>query len=152
MLSTETGSAEQAASKTIERTETGRLLAAWTSPRVPLEHWGILVFRLLAQNIWQIVLWSGNHEGLPLYLVLADFSLWLPVLSLSGLDSILSAVEARAGPCPVAACRIWGKLHKEVLPCSSASLKCMGCCQELTHLIVKNKKVLIIKHFKCHIL
>ena len=146
MLSTETGSAEQAASDTIERTEAGRLLAAWTSPRVPLEHWGILVFRLLAQNIWQIVLWSGNHEGLPLYLVLADFSLWLPVLSLSGLDSILSAVEARAGPCPVAACRIWGKLHKEVLPCSSASLKCIGVLPGADTSHCKKKSLKLIKY------
>lgn len=68
------------------------------------------------------------------------------------LNSILSVVNARALPCPVANC------HMNVNSISSLFnahifSETDWCCQELTCLIViKKKKSKLLKHLKCHIL
>lgn len=98
MFSKETGSAEQAASETIGRTETAGSLDSHPGVSGSLEH-----PCLQATGPEHLTDCSVSHEGLLLYLVLTEFSICLPVLSWSRLDSILSAVEGRTVSCPVAA-------------------------------------------------
>lgn len=69
---------EQAVSKTIEMLVAANCLKV---TQIPLQHWNIYLFKLLAQNIWQIFLWSSKYEG-RLYLVLAEFGNLLNLLSL----------------------------------------------------------------------
>lgn len=70
---------EQAVSKTREILVTAGCLPV---TRVPLQHWSIYLFNLLAQNIWQIFLCSSKYEGV-ISLDLAEFGCWLSMFSAS---------------------------------------------------------------------